>query len=80
MTITHHFFIILNKLKLKHYNMPKSRNRGGEKSHRKRVVNRSKRIKQEVTAAQKIFNESMKQQLEELRKKYESESGTTENV
>lgn len=60
--------------------MPKSRNRGGAKAHRKRVVTRATRIKKEVTAAQKMFNESMKQQLEELRKKYESESGTTENV
>lgn len=57
--------------------MPKSRNRGGAKAHRKKVVTRARRIKQEVTAAQKIFNESMKQQLEELKKKYESISGTT---
>jgi hypothetical protein len=58
--------------------MPKSKNRDGAKAHRKRVATRARRVKQEFTTAQKIFNESMKLQLEELKKKYESISGTTE--
>jgi hypothetical protein len=60
--------------------MAKSRKRGGEKAHRKRIQKRNLAIKSQQNAMQKLFNESMKLQIEELRKKYESESGKTENV
>jgi hypothetical protein len=55
--------------------MGKSKLRGGAKAHRKRVAARNQKIKAQQTAAQKIFNESMKAQLEELQKKYEAEKG-----
>ena len=59
--------------------MPKSKLRGGAKTHRKRVIGNAIHKKQQLTAMQKLFNESMKQQMEELKKKYEEQSGTTEN-
>jgi hypothetical protein len=50
-----------------------------KKEHRKKVTARNQRIKTEQTAMQKMFNESIKQQLEELKKQRELEtSGTTE--
>lgn len=50
-----------------------------KKEHRKKVAARNQRIKSEQTAMQKMFNESIKQQLEELKKQRELEtSGTTE--
>ena len=60
--------------------MAKSKKRGGEKAHRKRVENRNKIVKAKENAIQKLFNESMKSQIEEMRKNYESQSGDTENV
>jgi hypothetical protein len=59
--------------------MAKSKNRGGAKAHRKKVEARNKMIKSEQNAMQKLFNEAMKTQIEELKKKAEAESGTTEN-
>jgi len=52
------------------------------KEHRKKVAARNQRIKTEQTAMQKMFNESMKQQLEELKKQRESEemSGETQTT
>lgn len=59
--------------------MGNSKLRGGKKAHKKRVATRNQRIKTEQTAMQKMFNESIKQQLEELKKQRELESsGTTE--
>lgn len=59
--------------------MGNSKLRGGKKAHKKRVATRNQRIKTEQTAIQKMFNESIKQQLEELKKQRELESsGTTE--
>lgn len=59
--------------------MPASRKRGGTKAHRKRIqkVNDSRKAQQ--SAAKKLFNEAMMTQIEELKKKYEAESGKTEN-
>lgn len=59
--------------------MAKSKKRGGEKLHRKRVQNRNKVVKARENAIQKLFNESMKTQIEEMRKNYEAQSGNTEN-
>lgn len=57
--------------------MGKSKLRGGAKAHRKKVAARNQKIKSGETAIQKLFNESMKQQLDELQKKYEAEKGGT---
>ena len=59
--------------------MAKSKVRGGAKAHRKKVQNRNNAIKAEQGAMQKLLNESMKAQIEELKKKYEAESGATTN-
>lgn len=57
--------------------MGKSKVRGGAKAHRKKVEARNQKIKSQQSAMQKLFNESMKTQLEELQKKYEAEKGAT---
>ena len=50
-----------------------------KKEHRKKVAARNQRIKGQQNAMQKLFNESMKQQLEELKKQREVEmSGDTQ--
>lgn len=50
-----------------------------EKEHRKKVAARNQKLKSQQGAMQKLFTESMKTQIEELKKKYEAESGTTKN-
>lgn len=42
-----------------------------KKEHRKKVAARNQRIKAEQSAMQKVFDKSMKEQLEDLKKKYE---------
>ena len=59
--------------------MGKSKVRGGAKAHRKRVAARNQEINAQRSAMQTLMNESMKMQIEELKKKYEAESGKTEN-
>ena len=52
-----------------------------EKEHRKKVEARNQRLKAETSAMQKLFNESMRQQLEELKKQREVEmSGDTQTI
>lgn len=58
--------------------MGKTKKRGGAKEHRKRVAKRNNEIKVMKTAYQKLFDEAMKTQIEELKKQYDS--GNTENV
>ena len=59
--------------------MGKSKVRGGAKAHRKRVENRNQNIKTQQSAIQKLFNETMKLQMEEFKKKQEEEqNGTSE--
>lgn len=58
--------------------MAKSKVRGGAKAHRAKVAARNQKVKSAQTKMQKLFNEAMKAELEELKKK--AESGTTENV
>ena len=59
--------------------MGKSKVRGGAKAHRKRVENRNQNIKTQQSAIQKLFNETMKLQMEEFKKKQETEqNGTSE--
>ena len=61
--------------------MGNSKLRGGKKSHKKRVAARNQNIKTQQTEMQKLFNETMKQQLEELKKQRETEmSGETETI
>ena len=51
------------------------------KEHRKKVAARNQRIKGQQNAMQKLFNESMRQQLEELKKQREAEmSGETQTI
>jgi hypothetical protein len=59
--------------------MGKSKVRGGAKAHRKKVENRNQNIKTQQSAIQKLFNETMKLQMEEFKKKQEAEqNGTSE--
>jgi hypothetical protein len=57
--------------------MPKSKQRKG---HKQKVQVRNTQMKAQATAMQKLFNESMKAQIEELKKQYEAESGKTETT
>ena len=51
-----------------------------DKEHRKKVQARNQKLKAAENAIQKLFNESMRRQLEELRKQREAEmSGDTQN-
>jgi len=59
--------------------MPQSKKRGGARAHRKKIENRNKAVKAQQSAMQKLFNEAMKAQIEELKKKQEETSGQTEN-
>ena len=60
--------------------MGKSKVRGGAKAHRKRVENRNQSIKTQQSAIQKLFNETMKLQMEEFKKKQEENSSTPSNT
>jgi len=61
--------------------MAKSKVRGGAKAHRKKVVARNQSIDGQRNAMQKLFEESMKKQIEEMKKKdSEAKSGETENI
>ena len=51
------------------------------KEHRKKVAARNQRLKSQQNAMQKLFNESMRQQIEALKQQREAEmSGTTETT
>jgi len=54
--------------------MPKSRLRGGKKSHRKRVQKRNQNIQNQQSRIQKLWQDEMMKRMEEL-----NASGTTEN-
>ncbi len=52
-----------------------------DKEHRKKVEARNQRLKSQQNAMQKLFNESMRQQIEELKKQREAEmSGETQTT
>jgi hypothetical protein len=57
--------------------MPQSKKRGGAKAHRKKVESRNQTIKKQQGAIQKMFEESLKLQVEELKKKHEESSAST---
>lgn len=58
--------------------MGTSKKRGGAKAHRKRVQKRNAEVKAQQNMMQKLFQESMKRQIEELKKKSESETDSTQ--
>ncbi len=61
--------------------MAKSKVRGGAVAHRKKVVARNQKIDGQRNAMQKLFEESMRKQIEELKKRdAEAKSGDTENI
>ena len=57
--------------------MGKSKVRGGAKAHRKKVANRNQNIKTQQSAIQKLFNETMKLQMEEFQKKSQENPSTS---
>lgn len=59
--------------------MPSSKKRGGAKSHRSRIAKRNVKIKQQESVMQKLFNESMRLQIEEMKRRQEGLSGETIN-
>ena len=59
--------------------MGKSKVRGGAKAHRKRVASRNQTIKTQQSAIQKLFNETMKLQMEEFQKKSQENPSTSNN-
>jgi hypothetical protein len=56
--------------------MPKSKKRGGEKAHRRRVKLNTVNAKKQVEKAQKMFQDAMMEQIEAMR---QAASGETEN-
>jgi hypothetical protein len=56
--------------------MPKSKKRGGEKAHRKRVKLNTVNAKKQVAKAQKMFQDAMMEQIEAMK---QASSGETEN-
>jgi hypothetical protein len=69
-----------NQNKLNNKKMGKSKVRGGAKAHRQRVANRNQNIKTQQSAIQKLFNETMKLQMEEFKKKQEENQSTPSNT
>ena len=59
--------------------MPQSKKRGGAKAHRKKVQTRNGTIKKQQSTMQKMFEESIKLQVEELKNKNAESSGTTDS-
>jgi hypothetical protein len=59
--------------------MGKSRKRGGETAHNKRVATRNQAVKGQQNAMQRLFNDAMKAQIETMKEKAEAESATTVN-
>jgi hypothetical protein len=51
--------------------MAKSRVRGGKKVHNKKIEQRNRIVQSKQNEIQRLFNESMKAQIEEMRKKNE---------
>ena len=59
--------------------MPTSRKRGGAKAHKKRVQKRNEELGIARKKFQKAFTEMYETKLNELKEKFESLSGLTEN-
>ena len=55
--------------------MAKSKLRGGAKAHRKRVQARNQKLTGERNAMQRLWNEQIMTQMQEIRKQQEAEEG-----
>ena len=64
--------------------MAKSKVRGGKKAHKAKVEMRNQKLKSAQSAMQKLLNESMQKQIEEMKAKIEKETAhetdSTENT
>jgi hypothetical protein len=58
--------------------MGKSKLRGGAKSHRKRVQNRNLTLKNQQSAIQKLFNESIMAQMDKIKEMSQLSGDTSE--
>ena len=59
--------------------MAKSKVRGGVKAHRAKVDARNQKLKSAQSAMQKLLNDAMQKEIEEMKKKIDA-SGNTENI
>lgn len=57
--------------------MGTSKKRGGAKAHRKRVQSRNQQINAQKSAMQKLFEEQIKMQIEEMKKKDEAQEAAS---
>lgn len=57
--------------------MGTSKKRGGAKAHRKRVQSRNQQINAQKSAMQKLFEEQIKMQIEEMKKKDEAQEASS---
>jgi len=62
--------------------MAKSKVRGGKKAHKAKVDARNQKLKSAQSAMQKLLNESMQKQIEEMKAKIEKETehGTEQEI
>ena len=58
--------------------MPKSKKRGGEKAHRKRIQKTNKLRQSTFLKQEKIFKDSMMEQIEMMKQKYSAETENQE--
>ena len=58
--------------------MAKSKKRGGEKAHRKRVATRNQNIKSQVKKQEKMFQDAFMEQLEKMRETFSAETENKE--
>lgn len=54
--------------------MPKSKVRGGAKAHRAKVQSRNQKINSAKSAMQKLFNEAIAKEVEEMKKKEQEQA------
>lgn len=59
--------------------MGTSKKRGGAKAHRKRVESRNQQITAQKTAMQKLFEQQLKTQIEEMKKKDQAQESLSGN-
>lgn len=57
--------------------MGTSKKRGGAKAHRKRVQSRNQQINAQKSAMQRLFEEQLKMQIEEMKKKDQAQDASS---
>lgn len=57
--------------------MGTSKKRGGAKAHRKRVQSRNQQITAQKSAMQRLFEEQLKMQIEEMKKKDQAQDAAS---